>query len=182
MARTRKAKLLPEARALYAEGASKPVIAEALKVPLRTVQRWAQQDAKAGRPWQRGPSEPRMPAGRRPPLAEAPRSDDAGKPSRADNQEPRSLTDRLCRRLEERLEGLIEKSEGKKPDPRLEDRMLKICKVLEYLRGEDNDLSAQLRAMKRFATFCVQTLSEEEMTPVRKATRLFLEDLKREHS
>ena len=60
--------------------------------------------------------------------------------------------------------------------------MLKVCKVLEYLRAGEDDLDAQLAAMKRFAGFCIRTLSEDEMTPVRKAIRLFLDDLKREHS
>lgn len=89
---------------------------------------------------------------------------------------------RLARRLEERLAVLVEKSEASPNDPKLEDRMLKVCKVLEYLRAGEDDLDAQLAAMKRFAGFCIRTLSEDEMTPVRKAIRLFLDDLKREHS
>jgi hypothetical protein len=89
---------------------------------------------------------------------------------------------RLARRLEGRLAVLIEQSEAAPDDPKLEDRMLKICKVLEYLRAGEDDLDAQMAAMKRFVSFCVRNLSEAEMPPVRKALRLFLDHLKREHS
>ena len=60
--------------------------------------------------------------------------------------------------------------------------MLKICRVLEHLRDDGDELTACLKAMERFGTFCARTLVEEEMTPVRKAVRLFLDELKKEHS
>ncbi|MCK4284172.1 MAG: helix-turn-helix domain-containing protein [Candidatus Brocadiae bacterium] len=175
MAKSAKPKLVPQARALYAEGSSKPVIAESLKVSVRTVRRWAQEEAAAGRPWRRGPSgseEPPRPSSR----AAAPRRASGGA------RGPGSLPERLCRRLEERLEELMEKSKEADDDPRLEERMLRICKVLEYLRAEADDISAQLVAMKRFVTFCLRTLSEDEMAPVRKAVRLFVDALRKEHS
>jgi hypothetical protein len=53
--------------------------------------------------------------------------------------------------------------------------------LLEFLRGAD-DLEARLRGMKDFAGFCVQTLTEDEMPPVRKAIHMFLDKLKRENS
>ena len=90
--------------------------------------------------------------------------------------------ERLRRKLEERLERLIEESEADQGNARLEDRMLKVCKVLEFLRGEGDDIAGQLEAMDGFSDFCVRTLSEGEMTPVRKAVRLFLDELKRKHS
>ena len=61
-------------------------------------------------------------------------------------------------------------------------RMLKVCRVLEHVRGDGADLDAQLEAIKRFAKFCLQNLNEEEMQHVRKAIRLFLDNLKEEHS
>ncbi len=175
MAKSAKSKLVPEARALYAEGSSKPVIAEALKVSAGTVRRWAREEAAAGRPWRRGPSdseEPPRPSSR----AAAPRPPSGGA------RGPGSLPERLCRSLEERLEHLMERSKEADDDPRLEERMLRICKVLGYLREEADDLSAQLVAMKRFVAFCLRTLSEDEMTPVRKAVRLFVQELRRKRS
>jgi transposase len=154
---------LAEARALYAEGATYAVIAEALGVSPRTVRRWARREREAGRPWQRGGG------------TESPPRPSA--PSRSD--EP--LSRRLCCKLEERLARLVEQSELADEDARLEDRMLKICRVLDSLRAGD-ELTARLEAIKRFAAFCVRTLPDEEMTPVRKAIRLFIEELRREHS
>ncbi len=90
--------------------------------------------------------------------------------------------ERLTRRLEERLEELVGKSEEAPNDPKWEDRMLKLCKVLEFVRSADDDLTPLLAAMQKFAAFCVRTLPEAEMAPVRKAVRLFLDHLKREHS
>ena len=45
-----------------------------------------------------------------------------------------------------------------------------------------DDIMPQLVAMQRFADFCVRNLCEAEMPPVRKAVRLFLDDLKARHS
>ena len=59
--------------------------------------------------------------------------------------------------------------------------MLKVCRVLEFLR-DDDDLEAQLRTVEDFASFCMETLTEEEMRPVRKAIHMFLDKLKRENS
>ena len=40
---------------------------------------------------------------------------------------------------------LIEESEAAPNDPKLEDRMLKVCKVLEYLRAGEDDPTRQER-------------------------------------
>ena len=168
MAASLKAQKLPEARALYAEGASCEVIAEALGVSPRTVRRWARQEHEAGRPWRRrAESDP----------SETHDHEDHGRPDAGND----SLTRRLCCRLEERLERLVEQSELADEGGRLEDRMLKVCRVLDSLRAGD-ELTGKLEAMKRFAAFCVGTLPDAEMTPVRKAIRLFIEELRREHS
>lgn len=168
MAQSKKDKLLPQARALYGEGLGKTVIAESLGVAASTVRRWARQDAQAGRPWQRGGQSPPAP--------------DPTPPAAGARPGHQCRADRLCRRLEERLERLIEEAEAAGDGARLEDRMLKVCRVLEHLRGDHDELRAQLEAMKRFASFCTRTLTEGEMAPVRKAVRLFLEHLRREHS
>lgn len=167
MMQSRKQKLLPEAQALRDAGASTNEIAESLGVPPGTVRRWL--------------------------------SGEAGKHAPG--------TDGLRRKLEARLKELIEESEpqpqaagsdetktgkgkgdeakagkSKSDEAKVEDRMLKLCKVLEFLREDEDDITPQLDAMKRFASFCVRTLTEDEMPPVRKAVRLFLDNLKREHT
>lgn len=154
MSRSKKARHLDEALALRREGLSPGQIAAALPVSASTVRRWLRAERQAPSPETERP-EP-------------------------DRTEPSA--ERLRRKLEERLERLIEESEVDQGNARLEDRMLKVCKVLEFLRGEGDDVAAQLEAMDGFSDFCVRTLSEGEMTPVRKAVRLFLDELKRKHS
>ncbi|MFW6189893.1 MAG: helix-turn-helix domain-containing protein [Planctomycetota bacterium] len=160
MPKCKREKLLPQARTLAAEGVPKPEIAAALDVAPSTIYRWAKRDAAAGRPWdEKDPPSPPAPA---PP---APNS-----------------ADRLYRRLQERLERLIDESDTDAKSANLENRMLKLCKVLDHLREQRDDLEGQLRAIKRFGSFCARRLPEDEMAPVRKAIRLFLDELKREHS
>jgi len=153
-------KLLPQARTLAAEGVARPEIAAALDVAPSTIYRWANRDAEAGRPWdETGP--PPAPAVTTPPPTNA---------------------DRLYRRLQERLERLIDESDIDAKSTGLENRMLKLCKVLDHLREDRDDLQGQLTAMKRFGSFCARHLPEEQMSPVRKAIRMFLDELKRAHS
>ncbi len=151
---------LPEARALYAEGLSYVEIARSLEVPAGTVRRWASEERKARRPWTRE-GEP-VPA---PATA-------AGSTDRGD----------LCRRLEHRLALLIEQAEDDLSDAKIEDRFLKLCRVIDSLRSDSADLDAQMEAMGRFADFCMKNLTEEEMAPVRGPIRQFLDHLKEEHS
>ena len=160
--------LLPRARALYAAGSDEKAIAAALQVPAATVRRWARQDKKLGDPWRRdggtdGLATPLTPRPRR--RTRTPAGADA-----------------LRRRLQDRLERLIELSEDDLDDAKIEERMLKVCRVLESLRGEAADLDAQLELAKRFAAFCMRNLSEEEMEPVRRAIRLFMDNLREENS
>jgi len=158
MAKSLKVKLLPQALALRAEGVSMPVIAKTLNVAVRTVERWLREESRQ-RPHQ---------------VTEA-----GGEAKPAGPPLP---PDELVSRLEGRLARLIEASDGAADEAKLEDRMLKVCKVLESLRAGRDDLTAQLRAMNRFAAFCLSALSEDEMPPVRKAVRLFMDSLKRESS
>lgn len=155
MASPKMDKLLPQARALAADGAAQPTIAASLGISLRTVQRWAAADRAAGVPW---PSD-----------AGAARPSSGGGPLRAD---------RLVHKLEGRLERLIDSDVNA---AKIEDRALKICKLLDLLRAGD-DPRWQLEAMRDFAAFCLRNLSEEEMRPVRRAIRLFIDDIRRAHS
>ncbi|MHC4481667.1 MAG: helix-turn-helix domain-containing protein [Planctomycetota bacterium] len=160
MANSQKEKKLPEARVLFAEGVDKAAIARALGVSARTVRRWARQDALKGRPWEV--------AGEGGPLPDLPAAQQVPKDA--------ALTARLCRRLRERLADLVETSEAE------EDRMLKLCRVIEHLREGGQDLMGRLETMREFASFCARNLPEEEMAPVRKAVSGFMNQLKEDHS
>ncbi len=162
MAKQRKERLLPQARALYAEGLAKTEIAAALDISTRTLRRWARADADAGRPWSREGSDL---------LADEPLPEPAG-PDPA----------RIRRMLERRLELLAERAECDLDDARLDDRMLKVCRILEHLDVGAQRLEAQLRAAKDFAAFCLRNLPEREVRPVRKAVRMFVEHLKEENT
>jgi len=143
-----------QARALRAAGARTAEIAAALGVSPSTVRRWARQDARA--------------------------DEEVGAPERG--HPARRPVDRLILKLERRLAKLVENEDEKAEPARIEDRMLKLCKVLDYLRAGRDDLTGQLEAMRGFAAFCLQNLPEPDMDPVRKAIRLFVEQLRKEHS
>ncbi len=89
---------------------------------------------------------------------------------------------RLRRRVEERLLALADAMDGDEPDPKLEDRMLKLCRVLDHLPTDEADIDSQLAWARQFVTFCLHNLTEDEMPPIRKAVRLFLDDLKERNS
>ena len=59
--------------------------------------------------------------------------------------------------------------------------MLKVCRVIEHLDPDTDDPTIQLAVLKGFVNFCVRTLSEPDMPPLRKAIRLYLDDLKARH-
>ncbi len=50
--------------------------------------------------------------------------------------------------------GLVRCAKARKEHPSLEDRMLKVCRVLEHLSPDEKDLTAQLAGIRRFAAFC----------------------------
>ncbi len=152
MPRSEREDKAPEARALYAAGATKAVIARSLDVARSTITHWSKQDADAGRPWERD-AEP-MQRGR------------------------------LRALLEQRLADLAKQDDGTdaKAAAASEDRMLKICRVLDHLDDESDDLDSCFNAMERFGGFCVRNLSEADMDRVRRAITLFLDELRREHS
>jgi transposase-like protein len=171
MAKSLRSRLFPQAQALIAEGVPRGVIAKSLDVNPSTLRRWVRESRGAV-------STPAALAGAVP----AERPDSVAPIGRAEGgaaPSSDSSADQLSRKIEERLARLIETGDN---DAKTEDRMLKLCKVLECLRADEDDLDAQLAAMRKFARFCVRTLCEEEMTPIRKAVRLFLDELQREHS
>ncbi len=97
----------------------------------------------------------------------------------------RPLTERLSEQLEARLEKLFEDEESEdeeKHDPKFTDRALKLCKLIEALRAGPDEVSASLIAIMRFIRFCLITLTEDEMRPIRRAVALFIDDLKQENS
>jgi hypothetical protein len=160
--------LIDEARVLYEAGATTETIATSACVSPSTIRRWARKAKAAGAPWQRQASTP-------------PRRSQASVPPAAARPDTPATAGDLRTLLEQRLADLVQRSIQEPDKPGAEDRMLKVCKVLEFLRGAD-DLEARLRGMKDFAGFCVQTLTEDEMPPVRKAIHMFLDKLKRENS
>jgi transposase len=166
MAKDTKGQLLPQARLLDMEGLDKAAIAAALGVSRRTVQRWAKQDAGAGKAWRQDVDRRR--AARLATMGIA-------------SADPEEVTARIRCRLEARVEKLMAKVDKDVEGSALEDRLLKICKVLDYFRPRGDDPSSVLHAMKRFASFCTCNLSEEEMGGVRKGVRLFVESLRKEH-
>ena len=139
------------ARQLYEQGSALDAIARSVKTPVMSVLRWRRDDETKGRQWLR-PGEP-------------------------------TLQEKMRARLYRHLDVLIEAAESRRKQtraryPTLEDRMLRVCQVIEHLAPDSDDLTAQLLALQKFAAFCVRTLSEEEMGPVRKAVRMFLDELK----
>jgi hypothetical protein len=84
-------------------------------------------------------------------------------------------------RLEEHFAGVVGKLNIGEKGHKVEDRALKVTKLLSFMDERGDDSEADLRAMKRFVEFCLQELTEDEMQPVRKAVRLFTEHIRRNH-
>ncbi len=203
----RKRTALPEARALYETGATYAAIAESLKVPAGSIRRWGVEEGKAGRPWtrkdepavgataRRGLAVPTQDRGQNDPHAQASpghgtllptdaHADEtpAAEAPAAETPDPPKDRAELCRRLEHRLGLLVVQAEDNLADAKVEERFLKLCRVLESLRADSADLDALVEAMGQFAEFCMKNLTEEEMAPVRGPIRQFLDYLKEEHS
>jgi transposase-like protein len=180
-----------KALALAAAGASVATIAKAAQAAESTVRRWLRKASAGSEPRRPGPPSHAQPAiSAREPSAEPSALADgpAGAPAppcgircNCDGPpEPLSTSD-VCRRLEARLSDLVDQTLDAEQSGRIEDRMLKICRIIEFLRGGD-ELGATLRAMKDFAAFCIRLLPESEMRIVRMVIARFLDKLKKEHS
>ncbi len=151
---------LPEARALYESGVRVSEIAAALNVSPRTIRRWRSAEADAGRPWRR----------------------DCDSPARVPHRPAPSRRHDLVRELEESLADLVGRMGTEDEDARLPDRMLKLCRVIDFLRDDSDDPTCALQTMERFAAFCMDRMTEEEVAPVRRAVSMFVETLRREHT
>jgi len=79
--------------------------------------------------------------------------------------------------MQEARRPAVPRKAGRSP----EGRMLDVCRVMERLHPDTDDPTIQLAVLKEFVAFCVRTLSEEDMGPLRKAIRLYLDDLKARH-
>jgi hypothetical protein len=180
-----------KALALAAAGTSVATIAETISAGESTVRRWlrkASAGADPGRPG--GPVTARPATSPGVPPVEpvmlpdgqtgVPAPSCGGGCGCSKPAEPLSTAD-VCRRLEQRLADLVDLSLDAEQTGRIEDRMLKICRIIEFLRGGD-EIGAQIDAMEAFAKFCLRTLSESDMQPVRMAITRFLDELKRENS
>jgi transposase-like protein len=179
-----------KALALAAAGASVATIAESTSASPSTVRRWLREAASAdsrerpGHPPGAQPSTcPRAPSVE--PTAAT--DDPAGAPASGceapcDCGRGAGLsTVEVCRRLEQRLGSLMAQGTDAEQSGRVEDRMLKICRIIEFLRSGD-EIGSRLQAMHEFARFCIGTLSESEMQPVRMAITRYLDKLKEENS
>ena len=152
------------ARDSYGRGLPVDAIAQTLNVSVMSILRWRQQDMEAGMPWT-GPAQPQ--------------------PADPGAEEPQ-LRDLLRSQLETHLAELVRQAlnaenKGRARYPTFEDRMLKVCRVIEHLNPDTDDPGIQLAVLRGFVAFCVRTLSEAEIGPVRKALRLYLDDLKARH-
>jgi hypothetical protein len=152
------------ARDSYGRGLPVDAIAQTLNVSVMSILRWRQQDMEAGMPWT-GPAQPQH-----------------ADPGAAEPQLRELLRSQLQTHLAELVrQALNAKNKARARYPTFEDRMLKVCRVIEHLNPDADDPMVQLKVMQGFAAFCVRTLSEQEIGPVRKAVRLFLDDLKARH-
>ncbi|MGD2176013.1 MAG: DUF1804 family protein [Candidatus Brocadiaceae bacterium] len=143
------------ARDLYFQNSTLDAIARSLEVSVMSLLRWRRDARLAGRPWRR-----------------------------ANEPEPEEEMRRKLREVLMRLVDEAHEREGDRPQehPCLEDRMLKICRVLEHVRPDAEDLTAQLKGLKRFAGWCLRNLREDQMGPVRHAVRRFVDEMREEHS
>jgi hypothetical protein len=99
-----------------------------------------------------------------------------------------ALQERLRIDLEHRLQALAGEAADlsdrtRKPAyPCLEDRLLKVSRVIRSFRDNGPDVDCQLKTMGGFVRYCLTHLCEDEMPPIRKAVRGFLDDLKERNS
>jgi hypothetical protein len=176
-----------KARALAEAGASTDAIAESTGASPSTVRRWLRMSSacrRSGHPPTARPSpSPRAPSVEPSATADeqagAPPASCGGRCSCGDG--PALTPEDVCRRLERRLADLVDRAPDAEQSGRVEDRMLKICRIIEFLRSGD-EIGPQLRAIHNFASFCIRTLSESDMGPVRMAVTRYLDELKKEHS
>jgi len=159
MPKHRKPSLLPIARSLAAAGHPTPTIAQALSVPLRTCQRWAQADAAAGRPWAREQRPARH--ARSDNVAAAPPDDQTFAPGQ------------VIANLRDRLQTLAAYAPPVGKEAGYERRILDLTKAIEALRNEFEDPIHAINAMGDFLSFS-QAYPEADLPEASKAGALQL--------
>jgi transcriptional regulator with XRE-family HTH domain len=153
----RRRKYIHRARRLYARGLSRKEVAEAVGVAKSTVQRWARHDARQGRDWQ-----------------------DARR--RCQQRRPTLIIERLEDCFARLLSHKEEQEQAGKGKKKLEDRLLKLLRVIELYRKTRDDSETQLAALEDFVAFCVRQVPADDMEVIRGAVNSYIEHLKRENS
>ena len=150
-------KLIHRARRLYARGLSRREVGAALGVNRTTVQDWARYDAERGRDWQ-----------------------DARR--RREQRRPGLIIDRLEDCFARLLSHKEEQENAGKGKKKLEDRLLKLLRVIELYKKTREDGEMQLAALEDFVAFCVRQVPADDMEVIRGAVNSYIEHLKRENS
>jgi len=153
----KKRKMLHRARRLYARGLSMREVAAALGVGLGTVQRWSRHDAEEGRDWKEARRE-------------------------RDDRRPGLVIERLENAFAQLLRHRNRQEDAGKGKKRLEDRLLKLLRVIELYRKTRDDTDERMTALEGFVAYCVEHVAPEEMKPIRGAVNRYIEHLKRENT
>lgn len=140
----------PQARALYAGGATIAQVADALGVSPTTVSRWKARDQAAGVSWEQRRAERRR-------------------------KDPHALLNILEARREELAE-----RDPKEDYGAYADALHKLQRVIASVRAEFKDVSTALGVLEDFAGFCGDGLPAQDLAVVRRATESYLDHLKRE--
>ncbi len=153
----KKRRMLHRARRLYARGLSMREVAAALGVSVGTVHRWSRSDAEQGRDWKQARRE-------------------------RDERRPGLVIERLENAFAQLLRHRNQQEAAGKGEKRLEDRLLKLLRVIELYRETRDDTDARMTALEDFVAYCVEHVPPEEMQPIRGAVNRYIEHLKRENS
>jgi len=152
MVSKKKRSLIGPARDLYARGETTNEIAHILGVHPGTVRNWANGDRNTDNDWDRLRDEHRK-------------------------MRPELILRRLKLRFALALQGKTGEGENA-TDANLEDRMLKLIRIIEGYRNTVGDVSPRLAVMEEFAAFCAGNLGESDVHTVRNAVNRFLGHVK----
>ena len=94
---------------------------------------------------------------------------------------PRHRRRETAEKLEEHFARVVFKLDSKEDGYKPEDRALKVTKLLTFMDERTDDAEVALQALEQFVKFCLRELTDKEMQPVRKAVRMFAEELRRNH-
>lgn len=151
-------RLLPRARALYAQGMHFKDIGAALGVTKDTVRKWYDYDLKRGTSW-----------------------------DKEREQQENARPERIMELLERRFGRMVLAGEAAAEDPEAlgddyEARLLKMLQIRNGYRKSADKLTSILDAIEEFATFCAQNVSLDELAVVRSAVERFTDKLRKDNS